>query len=110
MTPSISFATEEPLRRRLFPNHEWALLVLLAFELVIFAFIGDNFLTSANGFEVIRLSVEIGLLALALTRAVPILAGLFQFAPWLAAPLCLANRNHRGWASHCGDHRVGLFA
>ncbi len=70
MTPSISFATEEPLRRRLFPNHEWALLALLAFEFVIFAFIGDNFLTSANGFEIIRLSVEIGLLALALTPVI----------------------------------------
>ena len=70
MTPSISFATEEPLRRRLFPNHEWALLALLAFEFVIFAIIGDNFLTSANGFEVIRLSVEIGLLALALTPVI----------------------------------------
>ncbi|MGH9848319.1 MAG: substrate-binding domain-containing protein [Blastocatellia bacterium] len=70
MTPSISFATEEPLRRRLFPNHEWALLVLLAFEFVIFAFIGDNFLTRSNGFEIIRLSVEIGLLALALTPVI----------------------------------------
>ncbi len=70
MTPSISFATEEPLSRRLFPNYEWALLVLLAFEFVIFAFIGDNFLTRANGFEVIRLSVEIGLLALAITPVI----------------------------------------
>jgi rhamnose transport system permease protein len=70
MTPSISFATEEPLRRRLFPNHEWALLALLAFEFVIFAFIGDNFLTRSNGFEVVRLSVEIGLLALALTPVI----------------------------------------
>jgi rhamnose transport system permease protein len=70
MTQQLSLATEEPLRRRLFPNHEWALLALLAFEFVIFAFIGDNFLTRANGFEVIRLSVEIGLLALALTPVI----------------------------------------
>ncbi|MGH9768046.1 MAG: ABC transporter permease/substrate-binding protein, partial [Blastocatellia bacterium] len=70
MTPSISFATEEPLWRRMFPNHEWALLAMLFVETIIFAFIGDNFLTGANGFEVIRLSVEIGLLALALTPVI----------------------------------------
>jgi len=70
MTPSISFATEEPLWRRMFPNHEWALLAMLFVETVIFAFIGENFFTRANGFEVIRLSVEIGLLALALTPVI----------------------------------------
>jgi len=70
MTPSIPFATEEPLRRRLFPNHEWALLAMLFVETAIFAFIGDNFFTGANGFEVTRLSVEIGLLALALTPVI----------------------------------------
>ncbi|MGH9936747.1 MAG: ABC transporter permease, partial [Blastocatellia bacterium] len=70
MNSSIPFATEEPLWRRLFPNHEWALLALLLVETVVFAFIGDNFFTGANGFEVIRLSVEIGLLALALTPVI----------------------------------------
>jgi rhamnose transport system permease protein len=70
MTPSITFATEEPLWRRMFPNHEWALVAMLLVETVIFAFIGDNFFTGANGFEIIRLSVEIGLLALALTPVI----------------------------------------
>src|SRR5215468_7962948 len=70
MTPPIPFATEEPLWRRLFPNHEWALVAMLFFETVIFAVIGDNFFTGANGFEVVRLSVEIGLLALALTPVI----------------------------------------
>jgi rhamnose transport system substrate-binding protein len=65
-----SFATEEPLWRRLFPNHEWALVAMLLVETIIFAFIGDNFFTTANGFEIIRLSVEIGLLALALTPVI----------------------------------------
>ena len=65
-----SFATEEPLWRRLFPNHEWALVAMLFVETVVFAFIGDNFFTGANGFEIIRLSVEIGLLALALTPVI----------------------------------------
>ena len=52
---------------RLFPNNEWALLLLLLVEVAIFSVTGGNFLTSANGFELVRLSVEIGLLALALT-------------------------------------------
>jgi rhamnose transport system permease protein len=63
-------ATEEALWLRLFPNHEWALLLLLFTEILSFAFVGDNFLTAANGFEVIRLSVEVGLLALALTPVI----------------------------------------
>jgi rhamnose transport system substrate-binding protein/rhamnose transport system permease protein len=56
-----------PLRSRLFPNHEWVLLLVLFFECVVFGLTGDNFLTQANGFEITRLSVEVGLLALALT-------------------------------------------
>jgi len=70
MTPSITIATEEPLWRRLFPNHEWALVAMLFIETTVFAFIGDNFFTGANGFEVIRLSVEVGLLAMALTPVI----------------------------------------
>jgi rhamnose transport system substrate-binding protein len=65
-----SFATEEPLWRRLFPNHEWALVAMLFVETAVFAFIGDNFFTGANGFEIIRLSVEVGLLAMALTPVI----------------------------------------
>src|SRR3982751_5122676 len=50
-----------------FPNGEWVLALALAVELAIFAAIGENFFTLANFFEVVRLSVELGLLALALT-------------------------------------------
>jgi rhamnose transport system permease protein len=50
-----------------FPNGEWVLGLALAMEMAIFAVIGENFLTLANFFEVVRLSVELGLLALALT-------------------------------------------
>jgi len=67
MPQSAPFAIKEPLRRRLFPNHEWALLILLVVETLLFSVIGENFLSRSNGFEIIRLSVEIGLLALALT-------------------------------------------
>jgi rhamnose transport system substrate-binding protein len=56
-----------PWREICFPNGEWVLAVALAVELAIFAAIGENFFTLANFFEVVRLSVELGLLALALT-------------------------------------------
>jgi rhamnose transport system substrate-binding protein len=52
---------------RWFPNHEWRLLILLTIELGIFAFTAANFFTTANAAELARLSVEIGLLALAQT-------------------------------------------
>jgi rhamnose transport system permease protein len=56
-----------PLRERLFPNGEWALLLVLAFECALFGATGRNFLSVANAMEVTRLAVEVGLLALALT-------------------------------------------
>src|SRR5947208_7506852 len=46
------------------------LLALIAVEVAVFAAIGTNFFTLGNGFEVLRLSVEIGLLAVALTPVV----------------------------------------
>lgn len=70
MTEPALFATKEPLRQRLFPNHEWALLILLFVEVALFSQIGENFFSRSNGFEIIRLSVEIGLLALALTPVI----------------------------------------
>jgi len=59
-----------PLRARLFPNHEWVLLLVLLFECLVFGIFGDNFLTTSNAFEITRLSVEVGLLALALTPVI----------------------------------------
>src|ERR687884_186375 len=59
--------TEAPWRERLFPNNEWVLILVLLIECAIFSLTGNNFLSSSNGFEITRLSVEIGLLALALT-------------------------------------------
>ncbi|HEU4391423.1 MAG TPA: ABC transporter permease, partial [Blastocatellia bacterium] len=70
MPNSKPIEVEQPWRERFFPNNEWALLVVLFFECAIFSLTGDNFLTIANGFEVTRLSVEIGLLALALTPVI----------------------------------------
>jgi rhamnose transport system substrate-binding protein len=56
-----------PLAERLFPNNEWVLLVVIALECVVFGAAGHNFATTGNAFEITRLAVEIGLLALALT-------------------------------------------
>src|SRR6185369_12801969 len=72
MAESVPFAPtsvklEAPWRERLFPNNEWVLLVVLLVECGIFSLTGSNFLSSANAFEVARLGVEVGLLALALT-------------------------------------------
>src|SRR5258708_4140685 len=75
MPASISSApllikTKKPWRDRLFPNYEWALLLVVLLECGIFSFTGNNFFTSINVFEVARSSVEIGLLALALTPVI----------------------------------------
>jgi len=59
--------TELPWQARFFPNNEWVLLVVLVVECLIFSVTGNNFLTAGNGFEITRLSVEIGLLALVMT-------------------------------------------
>ena len=44
--------------------------MLAGLEIAVFAAIGTNFLSRGNAFEVVRLSVEIGLLAVALTPVI----------------------------------------
>src|SRR6186713_1187025 len=51
-------------------SQERILTLLLAAEIVVFGVIGTNFLSRANAFEVVRLSVELGLLAIALTPVI----------------------------------------
>jgi len=58
---------EASLWGRLFPNGEWLLLAVIAVECAIFGITGEHFLSTANAFEISRLTVEVGLLALALT-------------------------------------------
>ena len=53
--------------RALSANGEWAVLAALVFEILLFSAIAPNFATAGNFFEIARLSVELGLLALALT-------------------------------------------
>jgi rhamnose transport system permease protein len=54
----------------LFPNGEWILLLALLAEIALFSAIAQNFFTLGNFFEVTRLSVELGLLAVALTPVI----------------------------------------
>jgi rhamnose transport system permease protein len=54
-------------RGSLLHSSEWVLVAALAAEVAVFAVVAPNFFTLANGLEVTRVSVELGLLALALT-------------------------------------------
>ena len=74
-TPRASFSTPglEPGMGRWFSwlaSPKLGLLALLLLELGVFALIGKNFWSVDNGFEIARLSVEIGLLALAMTPVI----------------------------------------
>lgn len=62
-TPALSGTAVRPLRL----SQEAILAALIAAELAAFAVLGKNFWTTANAFEIVRLCVEVGLLALALT-------------------------------------------
>ena len=57
-------------RQRWFPNGEWVLLLVLAGEILFFSAIAPNFFTLGNFFEMTRFSVELGLLAVALTPVI----------------------------------------
>src|SRR5882724_10608622 len=57
-------------RRRWFPNGEWVLLLVVAGELLFFSAIAPSFFTLGNFFEITRFSVELGLLAVALTPVI----------------------------------------
>jgi rhamnose transport system substrate-binding protein len=70
MQISLRLTEHRAWRERWFPNGEWVLALVLLFEIAIFSAIGENFFTTENFFEVIRLSVELGLLSLAMTPIV----------------------------------------
>lgn len=68
--PARSQVSGRNWRERWFPNGEWVLLLALLAEVAFFSAIGQNFFTAENFFEVIRFSVELGLLAIALTPVI----------------------------------------
>ena len=55
---------------RWFPNGEWIVLIALAAECAVFTAIAPRFASITNLVEILRLSVELGLLAVALTPVV----------------------------------------
>src|SRR5204863_4528800 len=57
-------------RARWFPNGEWVLLLVLTAEILFFSVTAPNFFTLGNFFEMTRFSVELGLLAVALTPVI----------------------------------------
>jgi len=70
MQPRLLLRAFEPSWLRFdlaLPGQQRILLVAVAAEVAVFAAIAQNFFTAANFFEVMRFSVELGLLALALT-------------------------------------------
>src|SRR3954454_8826096 len=67
--PPPAVAVPDPHRWALEPAQK-ILVALLALEILVFSAIGTNFLSRPNAFEVVRLSVEIGLLAVALTPVI----------------------------------------
>ncbi len=68
--PVPARAPEGASRRRRAIRHEAVLAGLLLVEIALFSALGTNFFTLANAFEVVRVSAEIGLLALALTPVI----------------------------------------
>jgi rhamnose transport system permease protein len=56
--------------RRSLSSGEWILLAAVGAEIALFSAIAHNFLTLENFFEILRLSVELGLLAVALTPVI----------------------------------------
>src|SRR5688572_2231099 len=51
-------------------RHELVLAILLLVEIAVFARLGHNFFTVGNAMEVLRLSTELGLIAIALTPVI----------------------------------------
>src|SRR3984893_1267835 len=77
-------------------RQEVVLGILIAFEIVLFSITGRNFLSLDNFFECIRLSAELGLLALAMTPV--LITGGIDLSVGsmmgLAAVILGAARNH----------------
>jgi rhamnose transport system permease protein len=67
MSAELSPTSEAAALRRAHVSHELVLAAMLVAETVVFSAIGTNFLTRANAFEITRLLVEVGLLAVAMT-------------------------------------------
>jgi len=110
------------------PRGEWILAGALLAEIVIFAIFGSHFLSASNGFEIIRLSAELGLLAIASTPVIitggidlsvgsmmglgAVTFGLLWrdhgLPLWLAAVLTLLVGSAGGWLNAVLVARLGI--
>src|SRR5438093_376892 len=70
MQPVLPKAALSRGRPHLLRSGEWVLLLALLAEVAVFSAIAENFFTASNFFEVLRFSVELGLLAIALTPVI----------------------------------------
>lgn len=73
MTNPISnpaLANPRPAWKAALLSFEALLIAVLVIELVVFNYTAENFSNTENGFEILRLSVEIGLLALVMTPVI----------------------------------------
>ena len=93
--------------QRWFPNGEWVVLAALLAEIAVFAAIAPRFASVANAVEILRLCVELGLLAVALTL------GILCFAVVTSIMLVRTSRrlaetwNGEGVDAALVDHEVG---
>lgn len=67
---AVSTDAGQAVRPALAITQERLLAILVAAEVILFAFVGKNFFTAGNAFEIARLSVEVGLLAVAMTPVI----------------------------------------
>lgn len=67
MMPASPHLQRQPWPARWFPNNEFALIGILAVEVMAFALFAPNFMTAGNFFEITRLAVTYGLVAAGMT-------------------------------------------
>jgi rhamnose transport system permease protein len=70
MPERASSPSQANAQARVRVTHELVLAVLLVAEIAVFGLIGVNFFSAANAFEIVRLSVEVGLLGLVMTPVI----------------------------------------
>jgi rhamnose transport system permease protein len=66
----MALSAEETRQRGRWTGQEAVLVAVILIEIALFAALGRNFFTVENGFEIGRLGVEIGLLAVAMTPVI----------------------------------------
>lgn len=72
MTPNADRTlSASPISGRVFASsQQWVLVALLLLEIMFFSIIGTNFFSAEVAYQVVRLSVELGLIALAMTLVI----------------------------------------